>query len=216
MSWTAVKSSEVSPVFGLVFFIFMYDVFHIYEKRPWKMRMLTSFGCRFFIVWKMSRRKSLQDKNDQKKKKKKKKCIKTDVIIFAFPPKPNGLTITIGSPSFVETRRLNSPFLPAEVPLSKHLTPSPADDPDLWPPGGADGGRRGDRTHRSITLLWSQLFVRWPWWWWSHVLTVSSPSPVRQVVLPLLLLLLLLLLHLLSFNPLQPNGFMPERVGLLY
>ena len=77
-----------------------------------------------------------QDENPSKtkmtkKKKKKKKSIETGEIILAFPPKPNGLTITIGSPSFVETRRLNSPFLPAEVPLSKHLTPSPAGDPDL-------------------------------------------------------------------------------------
>lgn len=74
-------------------------------------------------------KKSLQ--GGQRQKKKKKKSIETGEIIFAFPPKLNELTISKGSPSFVEKLRLNSPFLPAEVPLSKHLTPSPAGDPDL-------------------------------------------------------------------------------------
>lgn len=101
----------------------------------------------------MPRRKN-PSKGD-KDKKKKKKSIETGEIIFAFPPKLNELTISKGSPSFVETLRLNSPFLPAEVPLSKHLTPSPAGDPDLWPPPAEQTGpeRRQDSAEHHIIMI---------------------------------------------------------------
>lgn len=110
------------------------------------MRILTSLDADFF-----HRVENVKTKIPPRGTKTKKKSIETGEIIFAFPPKLNELTISIGSPSFVETRRLNSPFLPAEVPLSKHLTPSLTLTSD--PSRRSRRGRRGDRTHRSITLL---------------------------------------------------------------
>ena len=48
-----------------------------------------------------------------------------------------------------------SPFLPAEVPLSKHLTSSPAGDPDLWPPPAERTGtdRRQDSPEHHIIMI---------------------------------------------------------------
>lgn len=65
-----------------------------------------------------------------------------------------------------------------------------------WPlnPGiDARGRGRKQESREHNALLWWQLFVRWPCWYSvhsSHVLALSSPSPVLPQPPPLLLLLL--------------------------